>query len=668
MITIPPATCLVLGLITAIQLLRMFVLTPQTDAEWVVWLGFVPLALTQGEMHGVWPWSTLVTCALLHFGWMHFLVNAAGIAAFGAAVERTFGVTRFLFILLFGVVAGALVHFAFCIFQRQHNLARWHIGWPQCVVCRCLGADATTTRLARLDGACRHLGFAECRYWHDGYAHRTRQHREFSHRMGGTSGRILCRTNVFAMSHACLSIHLSPTEAAMTDWHTKIATEQDILLAQLFDWLRIPSISADPVYAADTLYAAEWLQTVLLQANVDLCELWTTEGHPVVYAEKMIDPSLPTLLVYGHYDVQPPDPLELWTTPAFAPEIRDGKIYARGSCDDKGQTFLHVAALQLLQKNGALPCNLKFLIEGEEEIGSAHLGDVVQRYKDRLACDAIVISDTSMLGTDMPSLTVALRGLAYLEVEVKGFNRDLHSGVYGGAVDNPINALCGMIAQLKDENGRITIPGFYDPVVVHDMASRNVLNSRPQNDTNYAAAIGAKIVYGEKDFTTIERIGIRPCLDVNGIWGGYTRAGAKTVLPAVAHAKISMRLVPHQDYHQVTEQVSTYLQELCPPTMQVTVTPHHGGEPVLTNVNGKAYQAAVTAFTTVWGKTPIPSYEGASIPIAALLQREVSSELVFLGFGLDSDAIHSPNEHFRVDHFTKGLETVIAFYEAFGKR
>ena len=454
----------------------------------------------------------------------------------------------------------------------------------------------------------------------------------------------------------------------MIDWTALIAEQQDELLAQLFDWLRIPSISADPVYKSDTLYAAEWLQDVLLKAGVDVCELWDTPGHPVVFAEKMIDASLPTLLVYGHYDVQPPDPLELWTTPAFAPEIRDGKIYARGSCDDKGQTFLHVAALQLLQKNGTLPCNLKYVIEGEEEVGSPNLGAIIKHYKDRLSCDAIVISDTSMLATDMPSLTVALRGLAYLEVSITGFNRDLHSGVYGGAVDNPINALCGMIAKLKDENGHITIPGFYEPVVVHDDASRATLNNRPQDDAAYAKTIGAPSVYGEADFTTIERIGIRPCLDVNGIWGGYTGAGAKTVLPAAAHAKISMRLVPHQDYTHVTQQVTDYLQKLCPPTMRLTVTPHHGGEPVLTNVNGKAYQAAVTAFQHIWGQEPIPSYEGASIPIAALLQRELSPELVFLGFGLDSDAIHSPNEHFRVDHFTKGLATVIAFYQEFGQR
>ncbi|HEY1095890.1 MAG TPA: dipeptidase [Alphaproteobacteria bacterium] len=454
----------------------------------------------------------------------------------------------------------------------------------------------------------------------------------------------------------------------MNDWSALVAQKQDDLLAQLFAWLRIPSISADPVYNQDTLYAAEWLQGTLLKAGVDRCELWPSKGHPVMFAEKIIDPSLPTLLVYGHYDVQPPDPLDLWTTPAFEPQIRDGKIYARGSCDDKGQTFLHVAAFALLQEKGALPCNLKFLIEGEEEIGSAHLGEVIADYKKQLSCDAIVISDTSMLGTDKPSLTVALRGLAYLEVTVKGFNRDLHSGVYGGAVDNPINALCGMIARLKDENGHITIPGFYDKVVVHDDASRATLNNRPSDDKSYAAEIGAKQVYGEKDFTTIERIGIRPCLDVNGIWGGYTGAGAKTVLPAEAHAKISMRLVPYQDYHQVTQLITDYLHKICPPTMQLTVNPHHGGEPVLTNVNGKAYGAAVTAFKTVWGKEPIPSYEGASIPIAALLRRELSPELVFLGFGLDSDAIHSPNEHFRVDHFTKGLETVIQFYQEFGKK
>jgi acetylornithine deacetylase/succinyl-diaminopimelate desuccinylase-like protein len=454
----------------------------------------------------------------------------------------------------------------------------------------------------------------------------------------------------------------------MTEWSRIVHDQKDALLEQLFAWLRIPSISADPAYNQDTLFAAEWLQNVLLKAGVDRCEIWPSKGHPSVFAEKMIDPSLPTLLVYGHYDVQPPDPLDLWTTPPFDPQIRDGKIYARGACDDKGQTFLHVAAFGLLNAQNALPCNIKFLIEGEEEIGSAHLAEVIAEHKSQLGCDAIVISDTSMLGTDTPSLTVALRGLAYLEVSLRGFNRDLHSGVYGGAVDNPINTLCGMIAKLKDENGHITIPGFYDKVVEHDAASRAALNNRPSDDVAYAKEIGAPSVYGEKGFTTIERIGIRPCLDVNGIWGGYTGAGAKTVLPAEAHAKISTRLAANQDYHEATQQISDYLHQLCPPTMELTVSPHHGGEPVLTDVNGKAYQSAVAAFKQVWGKEPIPSYEGASIPIAALLQRELAPELVFLGFGLDSDAIHSPNEHFRVDHFVKGLETVIAFYQQYGQK
>lgn len=446
-----------------------------------------------------------------------------------------------------------------------------------------------------------------------------------------------------------------------------VAQNEQALLNQLFEWLRIPSVSADPAYKHYVTDAADWLKNALAKAGADRLEIWPTPGHPVVFAEKMIDPSLPTLLVYGHYDVQPADPVELWTTPAFEPVIRDGKIFGRGTCDDKGQSFIHVAAFALLNQNGDLPCNLKFLIEGEEEVGSPNLAAIINSKKAELACDAIVISDTSMLGTDMPSLTVALRGLSYVEVSLRGFNRDLHSGVYGGVVDNPINALCGMIARLKDENGHILIPGFYDDVVEHDVAARAELNKRPFNAMTYAAEIGAPALKGEAGYTEIERIGIRPCLDVNGIWGGYTGEGSKTVLPAIANAKISMRLAANQDYHKATDQLAAYMHEICPATMVLEVKPHHGGEPVLTDVNGPAYRAAAAAMETVWGKAPIPAYEGASIPIAAMLQRELAPQLVFLGFGLDSDAIHSPDEHFRVDHFTKGIETVMQFYKNFGK-
>jgi len=450
-------------------------------------------------------------------------------------------------------------------------------------------------------------------------------------------------------------------------WQNLISEKESELLDQLFAWLRIPSVSANSDFNQQTHDAATWLQQALTKAGVDKTEIWPTAGHPVVYAEKIVDPALPTLLVYGHYDVQPAEPLELWTTPAFEPAIRDGKIYARGACDDKGQTFLHVAAFGLLQQQGHLPCNLKFMIEGEEEIGSPNLADAVRKHKEQLKCDAIVISDTSMLATDMPSLTVALRGLTYLQVSVTGFNRDLHSGVYGGVVDNPINALCNIIAKLKDEHGHIQIPGFYDDVLDHDDAARAELNKRPFDDKAYAESIGARQLFGEKGYTNVERIGIRPCLDVNGIWGGYTGEGSKTVLPAQAFAKISMRLAANQDYHKITELVSKYLYEICPPTMTIAVDPHHGGEPVLTDINGPAYRAAVKAMTDVWGKEPIPAYEGASIPISAMLQRELCPELVFLGFGLDSDAIHSPDEHFRVDHFRKGIATVMQFYQEFGK-
>lgn len=454
----------------------------------------------------------------------------------------------------------------------------------------------------------------------------------------------------------------------MTSLLALVEKNENILLEQLFEWLRIPSVSADPAFKPDVDKAATWLHDRFIQSGADHVAIWPTAGHPVVYAEKIVDPALPTLLVYGHYDVQPADPVALWTTPAFEPVIRDGKIYGRGTADDKGQSFLHVAAFSLLQEQGQLPCNLKFLIEGEEEIGSAHLADAIRANKERLACDAIVISDTSMLATDTPSLTVALRGLSYIEVSLRGFNRDLHSGVYGGVVDNPINALCGMIARLKDENGRITIPEFYDDVVTLDDAARAELNKRPFDAETYAAEIGAKALFGEKDYSEVERIGIRPCLDVNGIWGGYTGEGSKTVLPAEAHAKISMRLAANQDYHKATRQLTEYLHALCPPTMQLEVRPHHGGEPVLTDVNGPAYRAAAQAMEQIWGKAPIPAYEGASIPISAMLQRELSPELVFLGFGLDSDAIHSPDEHFRLDHFRKGVATVMQFYKNFAKK
>lgn len=450
----------------------------------------------------------------------------------------------------------------------------------------------------------------------------------------------------------------------MTDF---IAQHENALLEQLFDWLRIPSISADPAYNDRTKEAALWLKNMLEKSGADCVEIWPTAGHDVVFAEKIVDPSLPTLLVYGHYDVQPADPVELWTNAPFEPVIRDGKIYGRGTSDDKGQSFLHVAALNILHQQGAIPCNLKFVIEGEEEVGSPNLADVIRANRERLTCDAIVISDTSMLATDTPSLTVALRGLSYVEVELRGFNRDLHSGVYGGVVDNPINALCGMIAKLKDENGHVTIPGFYDDVVEHDDAARAELNKRPFDAVKYAAEIGAPALFGEAGFTNVERIGIRPCLDVNGIWGGYTGEGSKTVLPAAAFAKISMRLAANQDYHKATRQLSDYMHSICPKTMALTVKPHHGGEPVLTDINGAAYRAAAEAVAEIWGKTPIPAYEGASIPISAMLQRELSPQLVFLGFGLDSDAIHSPDEHFRLDHFQKGLRTVITFYKNFGK-
>lgn len=446
-----------------------------------------------------------------------------------------------------------------------------------------------------------------------------------------------------------------------------ISAQEPELMAQLFDWLRIPSISANSEYKQQTHNAATWLQQALVKAGADKTEIWPTPGHAVVYAEKIVDPALPTLLVYGHYDVQPPEPLELWTTPAFEPTIRDGKIYARGAADDKGQAFLHVAAFALLQQQGKMPCNLKFMIEGEEEVGSPNLAEVIRTHKEQLKCDAIVISDTSMLATDTPSITVALRGLTYIDVSLTGFDRDLHSGMYGGAVDNPINALCGMIAKLKDENGHITVPGLYDDARQFSAEERAELNKCPFDEKEFMESIGARALKGEKGYTPVEHMGIRPCLDVNGIWGGYTGEGSKTVLPAKAHAKISMRLSPGQDYRRATELLTKYLYDLCPPTMTLTVDPHHGGEPVLTDITGPAYQAAVRAVQAVWNKTPIPTYEGGSIPISATMQREISPELIFLGFGLDSDALHSPDESFSVEQFRKGIATLMQFYQEFGK-
>lgn len=451
--------------------------------------------------------------------------------------------------------------------------------------------------------------------------------------------------------------------------HAYIQQHRERFLAELFDLLRIPSVSADRQFKDDVRRAAEFVREKLLAAGADYAELCETAGNPIVYGEKKVDPALPTVLVYGHYDVQPADPYHLWHSPPFEPEIRqtpvhpDGAIFARGACDDKGQMYMHIKALELMMANGSLPCNVKFMIEGEEEVGSEHLGVFVQQNREKLKADVILISDTSVIANDCPSITSGLRGLSYLEVEVTGPNRDLHSGVYGGAVANPVNVLCQMIASLHDADNRITIPGFYDEVDVLSEAERAGMAKAPFDLEAYKKELGIGDVRGEKGYTTNERTAIRPTLDVNGIWGGYTGEGAKTVLPSKAFAKISMRLVPHQTSQRVTELFTKHFLSIAPPGVQVEVRPHHGGEPVVTPVDSVAFRAASKAFEEAWGKAPIPKREGGSIPIVALFERELGLKSVLMGFGLDSDALHSPNEHYGVFNYLKGIETIPLFYK-----
>lgn len=436
---------------------------------------------------------------------------------------------------------------------------------------------------------------------------------------------------------------------------------------ELFEWLRIPSVSADSRHKQDVRKAAEFLKAKFLEIGVDNVELCETGGHPIVFAEKRVDPSAPTILVYGHYDVQPADPLELWESPPFEPIVRDGKIFARGACDDKGQVYMHVKAFETMNALNRLTCNIKFMVEGEEEVGSENLASFVRDNKEKLKADIILISDTAMISLDHPSITVGLRGLSYMEVEVTGPNRDLHSGVYGGAVANPINVLCRMIASLHDDKGRVTIPGFYDKVVELTAAEREALNRAPFDVEAYKRDLQIGEIWGEEGFTTLERTGIRPTLDVNGIWGGYTGEGAKTVLPSKAHAKISMRLVPNQSSDEISELFIRHIKAIAPKSVRVNVIAHHGGEPAVTPSDSKAFAAAAKAFETVWGKRPIPTRDGGSIPIVALFKKELNLDTVLMGFGLDSDAIHSPNEHFGLKNFRMGIETIVAFHQHFAE-
>ena len=438
-------------------------------------------------------------------------------------------------------------------------------------------------------------------------------------------------------------------------------------LDELFELLRFPSVSADPKYAGDVKKTAAYVAEKLKEAGADQVEICPTAGHPIVYGEKMVGPDKPTVLVYGHYDVQPPDPLELWETPPFEPTVRDGKIYARGACDDKGQFYMHVKAFELMQNNGGLPCNIKFMIEGEEEVGSDNLGLFVAENKEKLAADVVLISDTSMISLENPSLETGLRGLSYVEVTVEGPNRDLHSGVYGGAVANPATILAKMIASLHDLDNHIAIPGFYDDVVELSEEERRDLNKAPFEIEEYKSDLGVDELWGEKGYTTLERTGIRPTLEVNGIWGGYIGEGAKTVLPSKASAKISMRLVPNQDSQKITQLFKAHFESIAPAYVKVSVNPHHGGEPVVTPTDSAAYQAAAKAIEESFGKAPIPTRGGGSIPIVALFERELGIKTVLMGFGLDSDNLHSPNEKFDIANYLKGIETIPLFHKYFSE-
>ncbi|AWX44998.1 putative di- and tripeptidase DUG2 [Flagellimonas maritima] len=450
-----------------------------------------------------------------------------------------------------------------------------------------------------------------------------------------------------------------------------IAANKERFINELIELLKIPSISADTAFSEDVLETAKLVKKYLEDAGCDNAEICETKGYPVVFGEKIIDSNLPTILVYGHYDVQPPDPLELWTSPPFEPVIKeteihpDGAIFARGACDDKGQMFMHVKAMEFMVKNNQLPCNVKFMIEGEEEVGSDSLAEFLESNKEKFTNDIILISDTGMIANDVPSITTGLRGLSYVEVEVTGPNRDLHSGIYGGAVPNPINVLNKMIASLHDENNHITIPGFYDKVEKVSDAERAEMAKAPFNLDNYKKALDIDDVQGEKGFTTSERYSIRPTLDVNGIWGGYTGEGAKTVIASKAYAKISMRLVPNQDPDEITELFAKHFKSIAPKSVKVKVTPHHGGLPYVTKTDSIGYKAAAKAYETTFGKTPVPERTGGSIPIVALFEQVLGSKTILMGFGLDSDAIHSPNEHFGVWNYLKGIETIPYFYKYF---
>ncbi len=451
-------------------------------------------------------------------------------------------------------------------------------------------------------------------------------------------------------------------------WKDYQEKNKDRFLNEMLDLLRIPSVSAKSEHKEDMQKCAEAVKKSLLDAGADKAEVMPTDGHPVVYGEKIVDPSFPTVLVYGHYDVQPPEPLELWNSGPFEPVIKDGKIFARGSADDKGQFYMHVKALEILAKTNSMTTNIKFLIEGEEEVGSPNLAKFVSANKKLLKTDVILISDSSLLSMDTPSLDIGMRGLSYIQVEVTGANRDLHSGTYGGAVANPITILAQMIASCHDENNHITIPGFYDDVVAATKEERELLNKAPYDEKEYREELGVNELWGEKGYTTYERTGIRPTLEVNGIWGGYTGEGAKTVLPSKAFAKISARLVPNQSSHKITDMLLKYFKCIAPKSVEVKAELHHGGEPYMTPIDSKGYKAASKALETTFGKTPIPVRGGGSIPICSILEKELGVKIIFMGFGLDNDNLHSPNEKYNVENYFKGIETIPYFHKYFAEK
>lgn len=450
-------------------------------------------------------------------------------------------------------------------------------------------------------------------------------------------------------------------------WKEYQEQNKERFLNEMMDLLRIPSVSAKSEHKEDMIKCADAVKESLLASGCDKAEVMETGGHPVVYGEKIIDPSKPTVLVYGHYDVQPVEPLELWNTPPFEPTIKEGKVFARGSADDKGQFYMHVKALETMVKTDTLATNIKFIIEGEEEVGSPNLGKFVAEHKDLLKADVILISDSSLLSMENPSLDTGVRGLSYIEVEITSAARDLHSGTYGGAVANPAVVLSKMIASCYDENNHVTIPGFYDDVAIISDEERALINAAPFDETAYKHEIGIKELWGEKGYTTYERTGIRPTLEVNGFWSGYTGEGAKTVLPAKATAKISARLVPNQSSEKITKLLLDHFKKIAPSCVEVNAFEHHGGEAYGTPIDSKGYKAASKALETTFGKTPIPVKGGGSIPICYTLESELGIKIIFMGFGLDNDGLHSPNEKYNIENYYKGIETIPYFHKYFAE-